>query len=56
MAIYEYLCEDCKKTFTTTERISEHEKKRRSPACPKCGGRKTHQLLSGFYVKTSSKS
>ena len=57
MAVYDYRCDDCRKTFTVTERISQHGeggKKRR--ACPQCSGRNTRQLYSAFYAKTSSKS
>ncbi len=56
MAIYEYRCDDSRKTFTVSQRISEHGTKARTPACPKCGSRKTRQLLSTFFAKTSSKS
>ena len=56
MAIYEYRCEDCKTTFTVSEFISEHEKHEKGPECPKCGSVQTHQLLSGFFAKTDSKT
>ena len=56
MALYEYHCEDCDETFTVSERISEHEKHRKPPKCPECGGKKTRQLISGFFAKTSSKA
>ena len=56
MAIYEYRCDDCRKTFTVSQAISEHEAKPKTPACPKCGSRKTRQLFSTFFAKTSSKS
>lgn len=61
MAIYEYRCDDCKKTFSIREPISEHGKgnggkKRSGTECPKCHGRHTHQLFSSFYAKTSSKA
>jgi putative FmdB family regulatory protein len=56
MAIYEYRCEDCKTKFTVSEFISEHEKHKKAPECPKCGSVQTHQLLSGFFAKTDSKS
>jgi putative FmdB family regulatory protein len=55
MAIYEFICEDCKETFTLSEAISEHEG-HEHPKCPKCDGSKTHQLFSGFFAKTSRKS
>lgn len=60
MAIYEYRCSDCNKTFSIREPISEHGKRngeeRGRVECPKCHGRKTHQRFSSFYAKTSSKT
>ncbi|HUP01120.1 MAG TPA: zinc ribbon domain-containing protein [Gemmatimonadota bacterium] len=56
MAIYEYLCSDCKKTFTLTQSISEHDEARKRAPCPKCKGRNTQQLFSSFFAKTASKS
>lgn len=56
MAIYEYLCDDCKKTFTLTQLISEHDEAGKAPKCPECGGSNTHQLFSTFFPKTSTKS
>ena len=57
MATYEYRCEDCRSTFTISERISKHEeRKSERPECPQCGGRQTRQLFSSFYAKTSSKT
>jgi putative FmdB family regulatory protein len=55
MAMYEFVCEDCEKTFTVAERISEHEG-HEHPKCPKCGSKKTHQLFTAFFAKTSRKS
>lgn len=57
MAIYEYLCEACDRTFVVTELISQHEKRsERRPSCPHCKSRRTRQLFSGFYAKTESKT
>ena len=56
MAFYEYRCEDCKTTFTVSELISEHEGHEHEPECPGCGSIRTHQLLSGFFAKTDSKT
>jgi putative FmdB family regulatory protein len=56
MATYEYRCDDCRKTFTVSQPISEHESKPKKPTCPKCRSRKTRQLFSTFFAKTSSKS
>jgi putative FmdB family regulatory protein len=55
MAIYEYRCNDCRKRFTVTRLISEHER-RRNPTCPKCRGRNTRQVFTAFFAKTASKS
>ena len=56
MAFYEYRCEDCKTTFTVSELTSEHDEHKKEPECPKCGKFRTHQILSGFYAKTDSKT
>ncbi len=57
MAIYEYRCDACRNTFTVSRPISEQrEAKPRRPGCPKCGSRKTRQLFSTFFAKTSSKA
>ena len=55
MAMYEFVCKDCKKTFTVTEAISKH-KGRKHPKCPRCGGRRTLQLFTAFFAQTSRKS
>jgi putative FmdB family regulatory protein len=54
MPTYEYRCPDCKKKFTLILSIAEHDAKKAK--CPKCGGKKLDQILSGFQVKTSKKS
>ena len=56
MAFYEYRCEDCNTTFIVSELISEHEEHEKSLKCPKCGNVRTHQILSGFFAKTDSKT
>ena len=56
MAFYEYRCEDCKEKFTVSELISQHEDHEKGLKCPKCGSVRTHQLLSGFFAKTNSKT
>jgi putative FmdB family regulatory protein len=57
MAIYEYRCDACRNTFTVSRPISEQrEAKPKRPGCPKCGSRKTRQLFSTFFAKTSSKA
>lgn len=56
MALYEYQCDECRATFTVSQLISEHDRAKRGPKCPECGSRKTHQLVSGFFAKTDSKT
>lgn len=55
MATYEYRCDGCRKTFTVSQSIVQHEAKPK-PACPKCKSRKTRQQFGSFFVKTASKS
>lgn len=53
MPTYQYRCNDCRNTFRVLEAISSHSK----PApCPKCKSRKTQQVMSASYVKTTKKS
>jgi putative FmdB family regulatory protein len=57
MAIYEYQCDDCKSTFETHERVSEHDDEARGlPACPECESVNTHRVYARFFAKTSSKT
>jgi len=50
MAVYEYLCSKCGKTFELMRPMSESEK----PAkCPKCGSR-AQKLISSFGSKTGA--
>lgn len=53
MPIYEYRCEDCRKTVSIlTLRVSE----RVDECCPRCGGRKLHRLLSRFAMPRSEEA
>jgi len=54
MPTYDYRCPSCKKKFTLTMSIKEHDTSR--VKCPKCGERKAEQLISAFTAKTSRKS
>jgi putative FmdB family regulatory protein len=54
MPVYEYACEACKKRFSLTLTLSEHDKKRIK--CPKCDSTKVKQRVSSFFAVTSSKS
>jgi len=54
MPSYDYRCPNCKKKFTAILSIREHDAGKAK--CPKCGGKKLVQLITGFQVKTSRKS
>jgi len=54
MSHYTYHCEDCKKEFTQQHHMADVEK---TPvACPRCGSKNVHQLVSSFSAVTSKKS
>ena len=54
MPTYDYRCESCRKKFTLTLGIKEHDSKK--VKCPKCTSRKVTQLISGFFTQTAKKS
>ena len=51
---YEYTCSACRKKFTLTMSVSEHDSKR--VTCPKCKSRKVVQRFTSVYTQTSRKS
>ena len=55
MPTYEFECADCGHKFTQEESFQEHDRPHRLK-CPKCGSRKTKQLISPVFVKTTKKS
>lgn len=54
MPTYEYVCEDCSKSFSLIMKIADYEKKKVN--CPKCKSKKVKQKISGFQTITSKKS
>lgn len=56
MAHYEFLCNDCKKTFVKTLTISEHDAEKKKIDCPNCGSHNVEQCWSAFTAVTSKKS
>ena len=54
MPVYEYKCLDCKKKFSVTLTVSEHDKSKIK--CPGCGSKKVEQQLAAFFAVTSKKS
>jgi putative FmdB family regulatory protein len=57
MPIYEFLCRQCGKNFTSALSIAEAERKRKEGfQCPGCGSANVVQQISHFQTKTSKKS
>jgi putative FmdB family regulatory protein len=54
MPLYEYLCEDCHKTFSKVLTLNEHDKE--NIKCPFCGSKKVVQEASAFFAVTGKKS
>jgi putative FmdB family regulatory protein len=54
MALYEYHCSACDRTFTVFQSVDEHGRVR--VTCPQCRSSKVEQVLSSFYAKTVRKS
>ena len=54
MPRYEFLCEQCQKSFELIMTMAEREKTK--PVCPKCKSTKVTTQLSGFMAQTSKKS
>ena len=54
MPNYEYLCKECKRTFTVIMTLSEYEKGH--VACPRCKSKKVEQKPAAFFAVTSKKS
>lgn len=54
MPTYEYQCSECKKKFSVTLTVTEHEKKK--VKCPKCKSTKVNTIFSPFFAVTSKKS
>jgi len=54
MPVYDYLCNDCHKSFELVLTLTEHDK---DPiVCPKCGSKNIAQEMAEFFAVTSKKS
>jgi putative FmdB family regulatory protein len=53
MPVYDYVCNDCHKSFEIVLTLSEHEKQVR---CPHCGSKNVEQEVAEFFTVTSKKS
>jgi putative FmdB family regulatory protein len=54
MPVYDYVCNDCNKTFEQTLTLRQHDGQKIQ--CPHCGGKNVKQEAAAFYAVTSKKS
>ena len=54
MPVYDYICNDCKRSFETVLTLAEHDKERIS--CPHCGSKNVEQEAAEFFAVTGKKS
>ncbi len=54
MPTYDFVCTECKKTFTRVMSLAEEEKG--NVICPHCKSKKTEQKPSAFFAVTAKKS
>jgi putative FmdB family regulatory protein len=54
MPLYEFLCEDCHKTFSKVLTLNEHDHSQ--VACPYCFSKNVTQEASTFFAVTGKKS
>lgn len=55
MPTYDFVCNDCKKSFSLTMSMAAYAK-RKSFKCPKCESRHVQRRVSAFFAVTSKKS
>jgi len=53
MPVYDYVCNDCQKTFELVLSLKEHDTEIK---CPKCGSKNVEQEVTAFYTVTGKKS
>jgi putative FmdB family regulatory protein len=54
MPLYDYVCNDCHKTFEQALTLDEHD--HQPVKCPKCGSKNVEQEAAAFFAVTSKKS
>jgi putative FmdB family regulatory protein len=54
MPVYDYICNDCNKSFETVLTLGEHDAEKIK--CPKCGSKNVEQEMAAFFAVTSKKS
>jgi len=53
MPVYDYVCNDCHKSFELVLTLKEHDDQ---IVCPKCGSKNVEQEMAAFFAVTSKKS
>ena len=53
MPLYEYICTNCKESFTVLQKVGSSEK---DTTCPRCGSRDVKKLVSSFACGVSFSS
>jgi len=53
MPVYDYVCNDCHKSFELVLTLKEHDDR---IVCPKCGSKNVEQEMAEFFAVTSKKS
>ena len=53
MPVYDYVCNDCNKTFELHLTLQQHDTEIK---CPKCGSRNVEQEATAFFAVTGRKS
>ncbi len=54
MPVYDYICNDCHKSFETVLTLNEHD--HQEIKCPRCGSKNVEQEVAAFFAVTSKKS
>lgn len=54
MPVYDYICNDCHKSFELVLTLTKHDKE--IIACPNCGSKNVEQEVADFFAVTSKKS
>ena len=54
MPVYDYICNDCNKSFGAVLTLGEHDAEKIK--CPKCGSKNVEQEVAAFFAVTSKKS
>jgi putative FmdB family regulatory protein len=54
MPVYDYICNDCHKSFEKVLTLGEHDDQH--VKCPHCGSKNVEQEATAFFAVTSKKS